>query len=85
MPGKSSFQEIWLEHPDYEDWILEIKEDKHTAGCSVTLKNIDLASMRAFALKSHMVHVSRFFKIYFVSCSIFILINILLFSKLGRW
>ena len=54
MPGKSSFQEIWLEHPDYKDWIQENKEDKHTARCSVCLKNIDLANMGASALKSHM-------------------------------
>ena len=27
MPGKCSFQDIWLQKPEFKDWLVKVKED----------------------------------------------------------
>jgi hypothetical protein len=55
MPGKCSFQESWLSHPDYGDWVVRVPGNKHAAQCKLCRKTkpINISIMGMGALKSH--------------------------------
>ena len=52
MPGKCKFQNSWLVHEQYKDWILK-DSDVYSARCGVCLKSFKIDNMGQSALDSH--------------------------------
>ncbi|XP_049270810.1 uncharacterized protein LOC125758087 [Rhipicephalus sanguineus] len=53
MPGQCNFQESWLSHVAYKDWVAPDPMSSHRARCRPCAKTFDVSSMGESALKSH--------------------------------
>ena len=61
MPGKCKFQDEWIMHEQYRQWIARIPS-KCMARCRLCMKDLDISNMGEAALKSRMAsgkHKSR--------------------------
>ena len=61
MPGKCKFQDEWIYHGEYRQWIARTPS-KCMARCRLCMKDLDVSNMGEAALKSHMAsvkHISR--------------------------
>ena len=52
MPGKCSFNTIWLSNTNYKLW-LKREEDPGRAGCKLCVRSFDISNMGEAALVSH--------------------------------
>ncbi|XP_022241884.1 uncharacterized protein LOC111085826 [Limulus polyphemus] len=53
MPGNCHFNDAWLEHPVYREWIMKVSSNPSTAKCAVCMCNFSLGNMDEAAVKSH--------------------------------
>lgn len=54
MPGKCVFNDLWLVHKDYKEWVQRHDTKDNTAVCSVCKRDIFIGSMGKGALDSHL-------------------------------
>ena len=50
---KTYFQEDWLQHPDYKDWLAPDTHENTKAHCKGCCKSFELSNMGIQAVKSH--------------------------------
>ena len=53
MPGNCRFNDIWLEHRDYKQWIEKVPGNLRVARCEVCRSEFSLSNMGEAAVKSH--------------------------------
>ena len=53
MPGKCSFQDIWLQKPEFKDWLVKVKEGNSSAQCSLCKKRLSIANSGVSQVISH--------------------------------
>ena len=47
------FKAEWRSHPDFSDWIKDVKDQPQQAYCTLCRKSFDVANMGTAALRSH--------------------------------
>ena len=53
MPGNCVFNLLWMNDPDFKDWIEPVERDDHLARCTYCKKDINVTTMGVTALNSH--------------------------------
>lgn len=54
MPGKCVFNESWITHSAYKNWIVKDRSSIHKARCKLCQKSFDISNMGESGLKSHL-------------------------------
>ena len=53
MPGKASFQENWLEMPEFKSWLSADRENKYRAYCNVCRKYFNVTRSGLSNVRQH--------------------------------
>ena len=60
MPGNCSFQDLWLQQPEFRNWLEKVPDDSNTsARCQKCEKMFSLKRIRVSALCTHMKGVGH--------------------------